>query len=586
MKNPLLNIKKQKDITPALCVILGLCLLCAKLILSRSQQVFLWPEEALLDDMTMYNAAVSITQGEWLGEYGYLTLAKNSFFALWLAAVHMLGLPFLLAAQIMWATASLAGAACISPVLTKNWQKLALFGILLFNPASLANPDTVGGIYPVGFTSRVYRDSIFPALCLLVVAGMVGFALRYKEKPRRWLGWLLMAGLSLAACWLCREDGWWILPFVVFIMLLVAWGLWRSKDMPKKEKAKRVLGILLPIVLLLAGVLAWAGMNKAVYGSFITNDFSTGEFADAYGAMTRIEHEDWDPKIAVPRDVRMQLYEHAPSVAELEPLLESEWYLGRYAGEDENADYSSGAFYWALREAASELGYYDTPQKSAEYFSQMAAEINALCDEGVLNATAARSSVSPPIKPQYVLPVLVEGFYGMWFSATFMQCDVESIFSPHSNDGKFYEETILPMEDFLGEKVLRTTKENSTEPYYNLFQRMAYAIFSVVRFVYSIITPIAFLLALVWMAWQGLDIWQKLRRKENAGDQGAIWMLMLGLLMCMFLRSFMVAFVTVSSFQIGTFVMYLASIHPLMLIFSFVGSCRFLMLLCKRRLRR
>ena len=75
-------------------LVAGLLLVVAKLVLASAQQVYLSPpSEAGLDDMLMYNGAVSITDGEWLGAYDWTTLAKYRFFSLWLAGLHALGVP-------------------------------------------------------------------------------------------------------------------------------------------------------------------------------------------------------------------------------------------------------------------------------------------------------------------------------------------------------------------------------------------------------------------------------------------------------------------------------------------------------------
>lgn len=567
MGKAIATIKNEKDIGPGLVVAAGLVLLLAKLFLAGAQQVFLWPDESVLDDMVMYDAAVSIAKGGWLGVYGFTTLAKNSFFALWLAGLHKLGIPFLLGGQLLWALASLAGAFAVYPVLKRRWAGLLLFGVLLFSPSSTANP------VPYAFVTRVYRDNIFPALCVLCVAGMVGFALRLPEKPAKSVWWLALAGLAFGACWLGREDGWWLLPFVLGAALVCLVFIVRA-DFGIKEKAARAACLLLPFALCAACILGWSAANNAVYGRFIVNDFSSGEFADAYGAMTRIEHESWHPKVAVPTDVRQQLYQHVPAFAQLKPLLTNEHYLDKYAGKNPDGsfkDYSSGAFYWALREAAAELGYYDTPQKAEAFWRKMAAEINALCDDGTLAAGPRRSSVSPPIRAEYVGPVLREGLHSLWFCATFQDCDPRSLFSPGGNDPVFYEETLRPMEEFLHEKALTVTNENSTEPYFNVRQALCFAVLDAVRLGYAILLPAGLLAALCWQVLAGVQFFRRLARRQRQPQDSLFWILMLGLLLCVLLRAFMMAFVTVSSFNIGTFVMYLASIHPLLLLYAFLG---------------
>ena len=47
--------------------------------------------------------------------------------------------------------------------------------------------------------------------------------------------------------------------------------------------------------------------------------------------------------------------------------------------------------------------------------------------------------------------------------------------------------------------------------------------------------------------------------------------IMLGLVGMALLRCAMIAFVEVASFNIGTYVMYLSTVHPLVILYSFVG---------------
>ncbi|MDL2293550.1 hypothetical protein LJC60_02850 [Ruminococcaceae bacterium OttesenSCG-928-D13] len=582
MKKLIKNRITLKNPSRGLILAVGLLLVALKLFLAHAQRMLLTPEEAVLDDNVMYNAAVSIAGGNWLGDYGPLTLSKYSFFSLWVAVLHFLRIPYLMGGQLLWVAAALAAAWAFAPLFKNRWAQLGLFAVLLFNPASTANPA------PQGFVARVYRDNIFPALCLLCIAGMAGFAIRLWEKQSKSTGWLALAGLAFAAAWLCREDGWWMIFFMAGAALVCGWFIVRRKEAAFRDKLKHLVALLLPFALLAGGILGWRGANQARYGRFILDDFATGEFADAYGAMTRIDHENWNPKVAVPREVRQKLYALVPAFAELEPLLEGEKYLTYYGGLEEgapleSADYDSGSFYWALRLAAAELGYYDSPQASQAYFEGLARAINALCDDGTLAAGPRRSGVSPPIRAEYIAPVTAEALYSLAFCAVFAQCDARSLWSTHANDPVFYAETIAPMEAFLHDTAQTATEAGSEAPYHSLSQRLRFLALDIIRYVYAALTPLALLAALAWQLLEGARLAKLLRRREPTGKAGLLWVLCLGLWLCILLRAFMIAFVTVASFHIGTFVMYLATIHPMMLLVGYIGAARLIGLMAARR---
>ena len=77
-------------------------LVCLRLALTGFQQAYIWVGGAPLDDELMFRAANHITAGQWLGAYDYLTLSKAMFFPMWLALLHALHLPYLVAGAALW----------------------------------------------------------------------------------------------------------------------------------------------------------------------------------------------------------------------------------------------------------------------------------------------------------------------------------------------------------------------------------------------------------------------------------------------------------------------------------------------------
>ena len=178
-------------------------LVCLRLALTGFQQAYIWVGGAPLDDELMFRAANHITAGQWLGAYDYLTLSKAMFFPVWLALLHALHLPYLISGAALWCGAALLAAFAFSTL----WRKkdpaqgrvltLGLFAVLAFLPSSWA-----------AYTLRVYRDNIFPALCLYFFAGMAGMALRAVFTPEKPLWpWLAAAGVWPAAIWTARMPG-------------------------------------------------------------------------------------------------------------------------------------------------------------------------------------------------------------------------------------------------------------------------------------------------------------------------------------------------------------------------------------------
>ena len=539
-----------------LCVALLVCLRCA---LTGFQQAYIWVGGAPLDDELMFRAANCISAGEWLGAYDYLTLSKAMFFPVWLALVHALHLPYLVAGAGLWCAASLLAAFSVSPL----WRKkeagrarvitLALFALLAFLPSSWA-----------AYTLRVYRDNIFPALCLIFFAGMAGAALRavlYPTGEKRLWPWLLAAGVGLGCGYLDREDaGLFLLPFaavatIVMLVVLVRARRWRS-----------CAAQAVPYALLAAAVLSFCGLNYSCYGVFALSDFSEGSFAAAMGAMMRVDTASEEPLLSVPTDAREKIYEAVP---ELEPLaywLEEDEQLQNDFRDPQLDDYRAGSFYWAIRRAAQFEGIYDTPQKADAYWQSVADAINAACDAGTLpSRTGERAATSQPIKASYVAPTLAETMRGIVHVVTFADC------APYETARSIgTEEDMAQWSGYLHCGFNNAAEAGKDTPYYSPYQKLVFGVMEAIAWVYRALLWLGLLAGLVCH----FGALPRVLRRRTA-DAVVPWLLLFGILGIALLRCAMIAFVEVSSFGIGTSTMYLATVHPLFLLYAFVSAAAF-----------
>lgn len=576
MRQTLKTILKKDLSRRAFWVLAGLVVL-AKLLLVHFQCIYTWIDGAPLDDELMFHAAQSITAGQWLGPYNWLTLSKHMFFPVWLALAHALHIPYLTAGQLLWCGASLASAMAFAPVLRQHKTRLALFILLAFNPASMAS-----------FTLRVYRDNIFPAECMLFFAGLIGYALRWRrplalrQLHRSGLPWLALCGLGLALSWLTREDGIWLLPFLLAGGAVLIGMILCQKGLPALQKALRCALLALPVLVLAAGVNIFCAVNQTFYGVYTLSDFSSGSFAAAFGAMTRIEQEHWQPLVSVPKDVREKLYDHVEELAPFRYWLEEyqpmrNGYLNKALG-----DYQTGSFYWVLRRTAQEEGVYADAPTAEAFWQRVADEINALCEDGTLPAAhGRRASTTPPIRAEYLGPVLQEGLRSLWYTATFQDCEASL-----SELTIGLPEDVAVWEEYLGSRANLAAVAGTADPYYSPLQEFAFLLLHWVRCVYAALLPLAVLAALAVQLRQG---WMLLRRKKGAppaaGPQDAqmaetaadtadawlLWAILAGVLGMALLRCFMIAFVEVASFNIGTYVMYLSTVHPLLILYAAAG---------------
>ena len=555
----------QKDLTAGQFALAALVLFGLKLILVACQMIEIFPDAAPVDDELMFAAAQSIGAGQWLGEYGWATIAKSMGFAVYLAAVHALHIPYLIANALLWAVACTAAAWAVKPVFHRRIERLALIFVLWFSPFATAQ-----------FTLRVYRDSILPQLILLSFAGVMGCCLRVKEAVKLQLPWAVLAGFATAACRLVRDDAIWIYPFVGCAML--AWALWvlLEKKTPGK-KAVHILSVLLVLALCFAApVFAYCGMNYKHYGRFIINETNAPEFTAAISAMQMADTDLPHAGIAVCHETRQAIYAACPTAAKLGAVLESEVYY-HGLGWPEKEEFNSGGFFWAVRRAAFDAGFADTAPKAAQFYTAIAEELSTAYETGALTAAnnGTLSSFLVPWHSSFLAPVVKEVGSSLRCLLLFEQTDSRAPLSMAT------VEQAQPWETYTHTKASNTAKPNTAEPYYYPHQTVAEWLFTVIRWGYRV---------LIWpsLALFGLAMLRKLKglfvspRSWFGSADGMMGILMLGLAMSSVLRIVLISYIEVTNFRIGTYLLYLSGSGMLTVLCAALGVALLLRCLYSR----
>ncbi len=532
-----------------LLIFTGLMFTILRLVFAYSQFATITPPLAPLDDDFMFRCAVSIVNGDWFGEYNFLTLSKHNFFSIWLSFLHILNIPYLVGNTLLYILACLVSVFSLSPVLKNHLSKLVLYLALLYNPAMWAN-----------YATRVYRDSIFPSLCLIFFACIIGYGLRYKKPLKEKLIYFIGFGISFALIYLTREDGIWVIPFfiVAFIILMF---LHFKED--KKSLIKNSIMYLSPFLISALIISLYAYQNYSHYDRFIVSDFTSSEFEKAYGALISIENEDeeWQKLIPVSDETRFLIYDEVSSFNTLKSIIETPEFKNGYYHYDLEG-FPAGAFYWVVRDAAQEAGYYENALSSKDFYNTLYNEIVLAVNEGRLSAISPlHESLTPPIKMDYVLPVITEAINGMKTVIFFEQCD------PTADMAVGTIEEIQEVENFIHQKGVTSLLPYTTTAYLNFFQQITFTLMKIINFVYKIIIPIMLILSIFY---QIKKLLLDVKNKEFNLDS-LLNIILLGVLLMAILRSFMIAYVEVASFNIGTYIMYLSSIHPLIILYATVS---------------
>ncbi|MEG1862594.1 MAG: hypothetical protein RR198_03215 [Oscillospiraceae bacterium] len=540
----------KKDISKNKALVIAAVFVIIKLILVSNQMIFIMPFSAPIDDDLYFRLANSITAGDWLGKYDYLTLSKYPFFAVWLAVVHALGVPYLLANQFLWAAVSGVCAFAFAPIIKKNWHRLGLFLLIFYSPATVAK-----------YTLRVYRDSIFPIFCLLFFVGLAGFALRYDKKIKQNILWLILSGIGLGTAWITREDGFWLLPYGIVAIILT--GVFILKHKTLSHKALRIFLMSIPFVITLGFVITICSINNKYYDRFIISDFTSKEFKTAYGNMTRLSCREWNPLVAVPIDVRERMYKECDCLEGFRYYLEESAIKNAYSNSD-SGEYQSGSFYWALRRCAQELGIYKDAKTAEKFYIELSEQTEKMCREDE-NSLPPRSSTTPPIRGEYVPMVLDNVWKSTKYVLTWQDMQPYEEFS--LSDAATGQ--IDKWEKYLNESSNYSALENTAIPYYSEKQMFSYKILEGIIWIYRLIVPI------------GLCFWvagfvKSFIGFKQLGDKKILALAVsLGLMLMGILRIFIISYMEVSAFNIGIYSMYLGAVYPILLICCFLGGYLF-----------
>ncbi len=341
------------------------------------------------DDLLFIQLAQQLINGNWLGSYHELTLAKGPFYSLFIAAAFLVGVPLFLAQHTFYAAACALFVQSLRPAIQSAGARFTVYALLLCNPMTYDMPGM----------GRVLRQQVYGSLALIMFAALIAMYLRRAESPRRLISWALLLGLATGAFYLTREESLWILPSIV--LLAGAYSLRAWLDSPNLgRQAIRMLGLGLGIACL--PIFTVSALNKYHYGWFGTCEFRASEFQDAYGAMSRVQVGPNLAYVPVTRQAREAIARVSPKFAEVQEQFDAGVARG-WAGASEffthlpadQEQIGGGWLMWALREATLKAGHANSPSQAMEFYSSMAQEINNACDQELLPARSYRSGFLP-----------------------------------------------------------------------------------------------------------------------------------------------------------------------------------------------
>ena len=384
----------------------------------------------MADDFLMVRYAESMLQGLWLGEFRGATLTKVVGYSAYLAIMSKLGIPYSLGNTVFYCLCVLLFCVALYKLFPNLYVAFFMYVYLLFSPIML-NKDAIQKIYRAGFQSSV------TLLLIAAIIGVYGTILRGQHVVRTIL-WSILASVSLTVFWFTKEDGIWLVPFVVCglgiaaVVLFtggnkpsVGYGVWsgggdgfgrgrnkpsgsagvfgagsgRGRNKPSagagagfgggraaRSKAYVItccMCFVLPAVSLLAASFAIRFTNNRHYGEFAVTDRNDTYYSKVMSDLYHIDDGQQPLLIWLSRDGLEKAFEVSPALAETKPYIDG-MYQGSWAVTTDGEMHGDG-IYWALREAVEANGLYEKGGAVVnEYYKKVHEELTAGFEDGRL----------------------------------------------------------------------------------------------------------------------------------------------------------------------------------------------------------
>lgn len=341
------------------------------------------------DDAMLVKNAAGLISGDWLGPYDQYTLAKGVTFPLYLAFLHQIGLPYLAANVLLCFASSLLFILVIRRLIPNRAALCAIYAVLMFNPIAFASWTF----------NRVYRDSLYSYLVVLLFSFLIGIYLYRKESVARLVFFSAGAGFSLALAWLAREDTAWVLPFTGAALLITACFLLFDRQV--RQKIGRLAALMLVPALLAAGILTVSQLNYRYYRVHATTELSGGALPRLVRELSAIQPDQWRPRCSIPESSRQKAYAVSSTFSKIRPVLENHPFV---LCKQKNP--SCQMLVWSMLDSVEWSGIRDGAS-SQEFYEKSAEEIGAAIRSGKIPSRGGYVHMFvSPWDNRYLLPML------------------------------------------------------------------------------------------------------------------------------------------------------------------------------------
>ncbi|MGI9537625.1 MAG: hypothetical protein ACR2PB_11175 [Desulfocapsaceae bacterium] len=330
------------------------------------------------DDYLFIRLAKGILSGGWLGPYDQFTLIKGPGYPLFIAFAHHIGIPLLLAQQLLYSFFCVMMISAVRPLVKNRWLLITVFTFMLLNPFMYAYPAT----------GRAFRLGLSMPLVLAVFSCMLGLVIRIDASFRSKFVWASGFGFFATLLWFTREEGIWLLPgFGLFVIIFLI----TDNGFSRKLLFQRFLLLIWVAAIFASFYGSITYFNYKVYGHALVNELKSPQFQSALGGLMNIDTSDAKRYVPVSREAKKLAYAASPTFRILKPYFEA----------DRSLRWPNSFYIWRLRDRVEMAGYSKNLTDALDFYEKMGAELREACENGSLSCFDRKPSLRPPWRAEY-----------------------------------------------------------------------------------------------------------------------------------------------------------------------------------------
>jgi len=374
------------------------------------------------DDSLYVSRAFHLLMDGSLGPYDGRLLVKQPGISLWLAGNRLLGIPYLLSINLLFAFAGIYFISALKRYNVNQFLLLLVFGLYLFNPVTIDWQ-----------WFRVLREPLSISLLVLMLASML-FVLVHLQEKRLSTMHLAMLAVVFSFAVMVREEDRLLYALLSMFAALVLWMFWPFfRGLSWTSRTGVLALVLLPFMLALAGNVAMRSYVERNYGVPLLYDFGEGEFPRLIAAIRSVESRKDNRFVMVTQEaldkIRIAVPAFAPVIDRLPAPSQtsyscerfkvcSEWTNGwelfwikdsAFASgltEEQAALYAQGRTW--IKDSAFASGLTPTLPAAQAYFRKVRWEIERACQEGRLKCRDKGQGLLPPFELRWTRAFLHE----------------------------------------------------------------------------------------------------------------------------------------------------------------------------------